>query len=458
MSLTDNYIIFYSNDIKNDVLLCNFLSNFKLFSNMKILKLLYPFQKKIKTNVFDQIYIDNYSENFFINDSSIIFYLLDHKSINSNFLSIIKNKLIFNSIIDLSFDNITFNDINAELYIHKFINFYNNLNNYSIKNIPNFNIKTTINKKNIINNINTNNNLIILVVYFNNHLNNKNILKVQLVSLLENSKNNYFDKIIIFGSNLNFIKNELYSKNLYNNKLIFINIEKNNMFTDIISYINDNFKNNIILLAKSDIIIPEQLELELLDNNISNNIILNISSTIRLTNGDLIFNDNTNSSNIEELKLLNLSLEQDVLIFKSPLIIDFNNNILNNINIFSKFYELFINHYLINHNYILLNDTNNFKVIRFLSNNNEVFNRIIYDNIPSIELIKDNKDIIFILPENRYTDTISFEHGNNYIENYILKSKFINQYIFNNIISNNSFINQYNNQVFTNSDEQSIYD
>ena len=448
----NNYILIYSDDIKLDHKICTIIRNIDSISNYKLIKVLYPYQKSVNTNYYEQFIVDDYTENNLIFNAKIIIYLSTKKSINENFIDFVQNnnKPILYNIKQI--DDTTILKINADEYKNdEFINIYNTYGNISLESNIKFNIQYNIkiveNKRSKYEESYLN-----LITYFksNEKLDNtlqEQLYKTQYISLCENFKNKSIKRYIIYGNNLDKLKIDLQKileLKKIEKEIIFIDGVKTIILNDIVQFMNKNYNNQINLFIKSDIIVPYQDSLESLEyfyNNPENrNIIYSISSFIRSTNGNLI----KNKTYMEH----HCSTEQDMYIFWTPITFDkqndnknndnnlvkSNNDFINKLNIFNKLTELFINHDIINNNYILFNDTINFKIIRFMLNDDQIENRIIYDNNNiTFNDIKECKDIIYFLPENQLTNNININLNGTYMDCYKFKCNFVNKIMKDNI-------------------------
>ena len=186
-------------------------------------------------------------------------------------------------------------------------------------------------------------------------------------------------------------------------------------------------------MLRSDIVLPNQQSLDELDLEFyeSPNEIYAISRIERLINGMFVKSDKLN-------KIL-FSTEQDGWIFKSPLNINLEK--LEFIYFYNKYSELYFNYLLKNSNYNIINNTNKFKIIRILYENN-IEHRILIDNIENSaeNNIKNNANNIFLLPDNNSFDKISIENLINSLnlddkEIYNLKCELFNKYFKNKIIN-----------------------
>lgn len=407
------------------------------FYKIKIIKfLLKNEEKKIIDNNLYEIYVDNYTEEYLISKCFFIIYL--SRIIRSNTLINLlyenKKQIYFlkNNTIHLEKLKDSIEDFikkisdNFEENFQSFKNYYENINKDNDKNI--------IQKKNILLNFNKkdyylideNDKKITIVTYYK--LYDFKILNIiQKKCIIENIKNKNVYEICIIGENLDEelkdIINEYKDKNI-----ILHDYKKYLTFKDLINIVNNNFKGKVICILRSDIILPNQndldeIKLELLSTE--NNEIYSLSRIERLVNGDLIKNNNLN-------KVLS-STEQDGWIFISP--ININIDLLENIYFYNKHSELFFNKLLKSGNYNIINNTNKYKIIRILYENN-IDNRLLLKN--DIINFKDNSDI-YLLPENNLIDKISIDNllklfSLDSNEIYNIKCDIFNKY-FKNIIN-----------------------
>ena len=421
------YILIYC---ENDFLELNNLK--VLLNNIKIVRLLLTNEeKKDEENDIIEIYPDLYIENILIENCLCIIYL--SKYIRSSILIELIEK---NNIL------VIYNHSNILKYISVLIEFKNRpeiiLN--EIKNLINnfkiiyYNLLDTINTKNT--NINKNikiliNKLIVniesekinIVTYYKKY--DSNILNfIQKKCITENLKNKNIDNIFIIGNNLNEELNDI-----INDKISIYNFKEELTYNNIIDIINISLNNKIILLIRSDIIIPSQefdnIELDFIE---SNNI-YTITRIERLINGNLLYSEKLNNTLF--------SLEHDAWLFKSPLNINNIENInIENINklfFYEKYNELYFNKLLKLNNYNIINYTTKYKIIRLLYE----------DNIENRLLLKDNKNInnddIYLIPDNKIINSLSIDKllelyniDNNDI--YKIKCDIFNKYIKNKII------------------------
>lgn len=210
-----------------------------------------------------------------------------------------------------------------------------------------------------------------ILTYYKNFDNNI-INIIQKKCIIENLKNKYINKVIVITNNDNMIHlkdilDTQYSKNLIIEKFTYNDAS----YKDIFEIINKKYNNHIFCILRSDIVLPNQDSLGdiLMEFEDNENKIYCISRIERLINGVLIKYDKLNK--------IFYSTEQDAWIFKSPL--NINLDYFNNIYFYEKFSELALNNILKNNNYKIINDSNKYKILRILTDNN-IKNRHILNN------------------------------------------------------------------------------
>ena len=388
---------------------------------IKIIKFLLPHENK--SNKLE-IYIDNYIEEYLLEDTLCVFFFSKIKRSDNliNLLEKYKKNVFFenNIIINPNFQNDN---------LDYFINHYNNL--YSInKNMHKKNIKLKIEKipnkepMDISSDSDSDdeNNINIITYYKHSTIDILNI--IQKKCIYENLKNRNIKKMIVIGNNLQFYFNDMI--NLINKEILILHdiTHSNVSFKDLFEISSNYFsKNKLVCILRSDIVLPNQNELSNL--NIDNKSIISLSRIERLINGQLIKYDKLN-------KNLNCT-EQDGWIFKSPLSIDL--NLLNNIIFYEKYSELYLNNILKNSNYILINDSKKYKIIRILYENNLESRPLLENNIN----LQESFDSIFLLPDNESLEKISIDDilKNSNIDEknlYLIKCDFFNKFYKNKIM------------------------
>jgi hypothetical protein len=419
----NDYIIIYS-----DNNLINYVKTMKGNNNIIFIQFLLNNEEKKNTNHIIEIYPDSYIEELLIEKCKFIIYL---STINrSNFLLEYINK--YNKYIVYKENEITYidddaflNEINIKTNLNEFSSIYLNLlnNNIDKKSFEkNINYKLIKNIKKIeVDKIN------ILTFYKKTDINILNI--IQKKCILENLKNNNVSKIFILGHDLhNELKDILEINQSENKKLVLNEFNKNISYKDLIEFLNNNLTDKIVCIIRSDLVLPNQDELDNIEIDIisSNNEIIAISRIDRLINGNLVKSDKLN-------KIL-YSTEQDAWILRSPLKSTFLDS-LDNIFFYDKYSELYFNQYLKINNYNIINNTNKYKIIRILHENN-IDTRLLLNNDIKIN----NTNDIFLLPDNNSFDKIPINDllkFCNLDENdiYEIKCSLFNKYLKNKIIT-----------------------
>jgi hypothetical protein len=260
---------------------------------------------------------------------------------------------------------------------------------------------------------------------------------IQKKCIFENYKNKSIIKLLIIGKNLieefkDIIENDITKKIILHDISGDILSNKENIsFKYLIDISNTIFLNKIICILRSDIILPNQNELDDLEIDLLSDKkqVFSVSRIERLINGNLVKSDKLH-------KILNCT-EQDVWFFKSPLDIT-NENVmkLDMINFYDKYSELYFNNILKDEGYNVINNTKKYKIIRLLYENN-------IENRPLLNLnnelnIKNNLENISLLPDNNSVDKISIDQilsscKLDDIELYHIKCELINKYFKNKI-------------------------
>ena len=346
-----------------------------------------------------------------------------------------------------------------------FAEYYKNLpdleNIYQKKDDLNKNIKLILNKKIKEKNVDEyqNSDKIHLITYYK-ETDIKLLNIIQKKCIFENYKNKSIIKLLIIGKNLIEEFKEILEYDT-NKKIILHDIsssdKENISFKYLIDISNTIFLNKIICILRSDIILPNQNELDDLEFDLLSDKkqVFSVSRIERLINGNLVKSDKLH-------KILNCT-EQDAWFFKSPLNIgdgvfrklhqpapspsashpeqhltgaDENNIKLDMINFYDKYSELYFNNILKDEGYNIINNTKKYKIIRLLYENN-IENRPLL-NIGDAPHIKNNLEKICLLPDNNSVDKISIDQILSSCklderEMYYIKCELINKYFKNKI-------------------------
>ena len=386
--LPNKYIILYvDDDVYNEDINNKLLNDIKnINSDLNIIRFLSKNDSKQNLSL-TQIYPDFYTEDILIKNCLCVLYISKNNR-SENLISFIEtyNKyVIYEEVFTLNIINDIYNNDEEKVellkeYKNNFKNIYESLTKY--KNMDtDRNIKLEYNKILNDSDINIIDNKITVITYFKNL--DINILNViQKKCIIENVLNKHVFKVIVLGNN---ISDEF--KDMYNENLQLIELDKNVSYKDLLDIANKLNKESIVCILRSDIVLPNQNELEDLHFELSsNNEIYTLSRIERLINGNLIKSPKLNKTLF--------SSELDAWIFKSPINIDV--NIFDNIYFYTKYSELYFNKLLIDNGYTIINNSSKLKIIRILYENN-IENRLLLDNeninINDVVLIPDNEII-----------------------------------------------------------------
>ena len=423
--LPNKYIILYvDDDVYNEDINNKLLNDIKnINSDLNIIRFLSKNDSKQNLSL-TQIYPDFYTEDILIKNCLCVLYISKNNR-SENLISFIEtyNKyVIYEEVFTLNIINDIYNNDEEKVellkeYKNNFKNIYESLTKY--KNMDtDRNIKLEYNKILNDSDINIIDNKITVITYFKNL--DINILNViQKKCIIENVLNKHVFKVIVLGNN---ISDEF--KDMYNENLQLIELDKNVSYKDLLDIANKLNKESIVCILRSDIVLPNQNELEDLHFELSsNNEIYTLSRIERLINGNLIKSPKLNKTLF--------SSELDAWIFKSPINIDV--NIFDNIYFYTKYSELYFNKLLIDNGYTIINNSSKLKIIRILYENN-IENRLLLDNeninINDVVLIPDNEIIKRLSIDNLLN---IYNISNDEINN--IKHEIFNKYLKTKIIS-----------------------
>jgi len=413
----DKYILLYSDSVfTHDV------------SNIKIIRLLLNSEEK---NNSDEIYPDIYTEESLIENALCIIYLSKINRSDILIASLRKyNKLIIDNENDIGIslniilkDPLYYSDMITDNFEKDYLLLPKNNEHISMHNK---NIRISYDKINT----NTVKEQIYMITYYKKA--SLQILNViQKKCIIENLKNKNIEKVIVIGYNLKEDLNDILIEEI-SHKLILNEYDKNVSYKYLLDIVN-NLQNKIICIIRSDIILPNQanlddVEIDLIeDMKNESESIYSVSRIDRLVNGNLVRSERLN-------KILSCT-EQDAWLFKSP--INIKNEYLeylDNIYFYNKHSELYFNRILRLNNYNIINNTNRYNIIR-IHFDDKLDVRLLLDN-PKL----DDIDNIFLLPDNDNLSKISvdklltiFNIDSNEI--YKIKCELFNRYLKNKIIN-----------------------
>jgi hypothetical protein len=422
------YIILYiDNEIYDEYTNTKLLTEIKNINNeLNIIRILSKNEYKQKLNL-NQIYPDSYTEDILIKYCLCIIYLskINRSEILINLIDLYNKYIIYkqDNIIS-NIDYIINNNIDKLTLLNENKNNFKNIYSSLIlnKNIMlERNIKLEYNK--IFKEYNNNDNKINIITYFKN-FEVKILNIIQKKCIIENLRNKNVSKVIVLGNNINDEFQDIYNedKNILNLELIEFN--KDITYKDLLDVSNKLDKDIIVCILRSDIILPNQNELDELNVDLSSkNEIYALSRIERLINGNLVKSEKSNKNLF--------STEQDAWIFKSP--INIKTDLFDNIFFYDKYSELYFNKILISNNYKIINNSSKIKIIRILYENN-IENRLLLNNNPI-----NTTDDIHLVPDNDLMNKFSIDSLLNiFISNdeiYNIKCDIFNKYLKNKIVN-----------------------
>lgn len=264
--------------------------------------------------------------------------------------------------------------------------------------------------------------LMILTYYKKNDVNIINV--IQKKCFIENANNKSVDEVHIMGENLSEELHDI----LPNKKIVLHERTSSSSssylsYYDLLFYCSTYLSNNIVCIVRSDIILPNQSNLEPIDFHLlhEKKDIYCLSRIEHSLNGKLLKHD--------KLNRIFYSTEQDTWIFQSP--IELNQStmeVLKSIYFYDKYSELQFNYILKNNHYNIINDTTKYKIFRILHENN-LESRLLLDTEKKIDKIEN----IYILPDNELFQKLSIDNLLSSLEIdqkelYFIKCELFNKY------------------------------
>jgi hypothetical protein len=440
---SNKYIILYSDsgDKEYDISISAYI---KENYDISIIKFLLLKDEKINNTLIDEVYIDLSIEDILIKNSLCVIYIsnivrskkiVDLLKLYNKYIIFKKDKVIDDFKLFLKYyNNNNNNDISlTDVIYYSINNFEDVFNNLKLNPLLNNNINNNLNIKVEYNKIlkSYNDDKINILTYYK-HYDLELLNIIQKKCIFENLKNKYINKVIVIGNKLDERLKDIIENNESKNLIMeefLINEEFIDLsFKDIFEIINNKYSNKVFCILRSDIILPNQESLEDIEIDMEeyDKKIYCISRIERLINGNLIKYDKLNK--------IFYSSEQDAWIFKSPL--NINLELLKNIYFYERFSELELNNVLKINNYKIINDTNKYKVLRILTDNN-----IEYRQILNINTVKRDVNTFFLLPDEDSFNKVPIEHlikifNLDEQELYNLKCDLFNKYLRKNIICN----------------------
>lgn len=440
---SNKYIILYSDssDKEYDI---SISEHIKEKYDISIIKFLLLKDEKINNTLIEEVYIDLSIEDILIKNSLCVIYIsniirskkiVDLLKLYNKYIIFKKEKVIddFNLFLKY-YNNNNNNDISlTDVIYYSINNFESVFNNLKLNTLLNNNINNNLNIKLEYNKIlkSYNDHKINIITYYK-HYDLELLNIIQKKCIFENLKNKYINKVIVIGNKLDERLKDILENNESKNLIMeefLINEEFIDLsFKDIFEIINNKYSNKVFCILRSDIILPNQeglgdieIDMEEYDKKI-----YCISRIERLINGNLIRYDKLNK--------IFYSSEQDAWIFKSPL--NINLELLKNIYFYERFSELELNNLLKINNYNIINDTNKYKILRILTDNNIESRQIL-----NVNSLKRDVNTFFLLPDEDSFNKVPIEHlikifNLDEQELYNLKCDLFNKYLRKNIICN----------------------
>jgi hypothetical protein len=289
------------------------------------------------------------------------------------------------------------------------------------------NIKVEIYRKK--NELQCNNKLIILTHYKKNDVNIMN--SIQKKCFLENANNTSVDEVHIMGENLyEELKTITSNKKIVLHEIIPSSSSSFLSYYDLLSYCNTTLSNNIVCILRSDIILPNQSNLDPIDFHLlyEKKDVYCLSRIEHSLDGKLLKYDKLNK--------LFYSTEQDACLFPSPLeLTQSTMELCKSIYFHHKYSELQFNFILKKNDYNIINDTTKYKIFRIMNDNN-LESRLLLHTEKKIDEIEN----IYILPDNELFQKISVDNFLSSFEIdqkdlYFIKCELFNKYAKTKIVN-----------------------
>ncbi len=230
---------------------------------------------------------------------------------------------------------------------------------------------------------------------------NEILYNLQFKCILENYKNPNVQNILVMGNNVETYFSTLIYDKIDNKKIILVNDDDDNItFKDLFVLSNEIFSNKLVMLIRSDIILLNNSDWE----NLYMEFYIDTKKIFCLTRieRDIL------GRFVRQPPGTNLfgSTEQDGWIFKTPITLYQNNYnyLIEQNDFYEKFSELYMNKYMIENNYELINNINNYKIIRITPHQDLRIRDFIK---PAKQPIM--KEHFYFLPEKSLIDSLSME-------------------------------------------------
>ena len=355
-----------------------------------------------------EVYYDELNIEEFIKKSYIIFYFYSHLHPNIHFIKYMKDnhkRVYYHSDIEKMNKDEIENNLN-HYQESEWESYYHSLSEYrNEKQIEKQIVREYLLSNEIENHIESNSSeKIEMITYYRNMEENEIYQKLQIKCILENYKNPMIRNMVVIGKNIEEIFSTIEYERIENKRLIFINDNDDEItFQDLFIICNELFLHKIVMIIRSDVIFTTQnyqYENQLyFDFLFGDKKIYCLSRIERDIHGRYIrLQPNTNIFG---------GIEQDGWIFKTPITCMEEKHIDNikEFDFYERTSELYLNYYLKEHGYELINDIRDMKMIRIN----------LFEDLSRRDIIKPckkrtNHYPFHILPEISALENIPFEH------------------------------------------------
>ncbi len=403
-----NYIIVFTDSLEEFKVIQDYYSNIE--SPPILVRGLESKNNKMESGIIEY-YMDELNEEDFIKNSKGIIYLYNFRLCSNNFFNYVQeNNIPF--YVHSTFESGRYETLNDNKMEH--INTYMGYNKKDeierierIEGIEGIDGKKEVEKKikiveesNIKGMGNDSNQKLHLLTYIRRMEGNDSYYQLQIKCVLENYKHNLIQDMIVVGKNIEETFKNINFEKIEGKRLILINDDDDNItFYDMFLMANEIFKDKMVILMRSDIILL-QTQTDMLSFYFmfieNSKMMLAMSRIERETSGRLI--------RLTPQNTLYDSMGQDAWIMKTPILIEENELIMKYD--FNEIHsELYMNTYLIEKGYKIQNNINDLKIIRLSINNNLMVRDLIKRNSHPLNL-----DKITLLPEYGFMSNVTVEN------------------------------------------------
>lgn len=240
------------------------------------------------------------------------------------------------------------------------------------------------------------------IVTYVRKIDNEFLNSLQFKCIIENYKNPAVKNIVVIGDGVEDSFKSIHYEKIDYKRIILVNDNDDNIsFSDMLSIANELFNEQIVVILRSDIILLSDIELEslYLEYYIENKKVYCLTRIERDSQGRFI--------RIAPNQNLFGAIEQDAWIFKSPIVLNENNDkirFIKEYDFYEKWSELYLNNYLLSEGYELINDNTSHKIIRITTQNDLRVREYIKPESKRL-----NKDDAVFLPEKSVINKITMD-------------------------------------------------